>query len=245
MFLLLAAPLAACANGDFGRLKPQLVDDDIHAWVGREAAEDSGVRPSKYPLTDDERQMRDLAYPLIEPPYDRARFYSIVSEYGVTRGFIGGWPQYDRAAYAKRLLFTPYRSATARYTQLNTDIRNDVERIPSFFMVARRVLDLDRKREKSLGHVSSVNAREVKNATSRVAENTLLTEWVQQSLADRCETYSYALERLVIGTPTPMAIEVERSLTLLRTRMAEYQLIKSPEFVGPRPVAALGLPVSK
>ncbi|HWN51196.1 MAG TPA: hypothetical protein VNO18_15505 [Xanthobacteraceae bacterium] len=26
--------LGGCANGDFGRVKPRLVSDDIHAWIG-------------------------------------------------------------------------------------------------------------------------------------------------------------------------------------------------------------------
>ena len=37
----------------------------------------------EFPLTDEERQLRDLAYPLIEPPYDRQRWYSVLGEYGV------------------------------------------------------------------------------------------------------------------------------------------------------------------
>jgi hypothetical protein len=214
--------IGACANGDFGRTKPGLVTDDIHYWVGTTAARDAGVEPSNYPLTDDERLLRDLAYPLIEPPFDRARFYSIINEYGVSN-FFTGWPHYDRLAYAKVLMTTPYRSATARYSQLNTDLRNDVVRIPPFCLQARRVLDMDDKRAKSLA-VVDVNKSERANAVSRNAENTLIVEWVQQSLIDRAESYRTALERLVIATPTPMAVETERSQTLLRTRIAECQV---------------------
>lgn len=234
--------LAGCANGDFGRVKQSLVLDDIHRWVGSEAAVDAGVTPSNYPLTDEERQLRDLAYPLIEPPYERNRFYSIINEYGLTH-VMGGWPHYDRKAYATRLMTTPYRSATARYSQINTDIRNDVTRIPPFFGVARRVLDLDAKRTKSMTHVKDLNERERANAVSRNAENVLIVEWVQQSLLDRAEAYRFALERLVVATPAPMAVEVERSITLLRTRIAESQVA-----VGRAPGAEtvpVGGPISK
>jgi hypothetical protein len=214
--------IGECPNGDLGRLKPGLVTDNIHSWVGQTAARDNYREPSNYPLTDDERQLRDLAYPLIEPPFDRGRFYSIVNEYGVSNLFTG-WPHYDRLAYAKNLMVTPYRSATARYSQLDTDIRNDVTRISPFFMTARRVLDMDDKRAKSLGYVD-VNASERANAVARNAENILIVEWVQQSLLDRAEAYRAALERLVIATPAPMAVETERSLTLLRMRIAESQI---------------------
>lgn len=216
--------VGGCANGDFGRLKQDLVIDDIHAWVGSEAARDAGAKPSKYPLTDEERQLRDLAYPLIEPPFDRNQFYSIVNEYGITHVF-SGYPGYDRAAYTRRLMFTAYRSATARYAQLDTDIRNDVERIPTFFAVARRVIDLDAKRDKSMAHMSDLNSAERSNAAGRIAENALIVEWVQQSLVDRAEAYRRALERLVVATPAPMAAETERSLTLMQTRIAESQVL--------------------
>jgi hypothetical protein len=63
--------LAACANGDFGEVKPSLVRDDIHDWVALDATAGIPGSPSRFELTDDERQLRDLAYPLIEPPYDR------------------------------------------------------------------------------------------------------------------------------------------------------------------------------
>ena len=219
---LLVLGLGGCASGDFGRIKPGLVTDDIHAWVGSTAARDAYLEPSHYPLTDDERQMRDLAYPLIEPPFDRARFYSIINEYGVSN-FFTGWPHYDRMGYARRLMETPYRSATARYQQLNTDIRNDVVRIEPFFATARRALDMDDKRAKSLA-VVNVNERERANALARNAENALIVEWVQQSLLDRAEAYRAALERLVIATPAPMAVECERSLTLMRTRISETKI---------------------
>src|SRR5581483_1974599 len=73
----LAALLGGCAlNGDFGRPRSSVVTDDMHAWVGRDAVSSIGVQPSGYRLTDDERQLRDLAYPLIEAPYDRNQWYS-------------------------------------------------------------------------------------------------------------------------------------------------------------------------
>jgi hypothetical protein len=80
--------LVGCPNADFGRVRSSLVTDDIHNWVGRDAARDAGAPISLFPLTDDERLLRDLAYPLIEPPYDRQRWYSVLGEWGVTRVFI-------------------------------------------------------------------------------------------------------------------------------------------------------------
>jgi hypothetical protein len=214
--------IGECPTGDLGRMEPRFTTDNMHYWVGQTAARDNYREPSNYPLTDDERQLRDLAYPVIEPPFDRGRFYSIINEYGVSNLFTG-WPHYDRLAYARELMVTPYRSAGARYAKLDTDIRNDVLRVGPFFMTARRVLDMDDKRAKSLAYVD-VNESERGNALARNAENVLIVEWVQQALIDRAEAYRAALERLVIATPTPMAVEVERALALLRMRIAETQV---------------------
>ena len=229
----LALPLllgACAANGDFGRLKPGLVADDIHGWVGRDAARAVGAPVSRYPLTDEERLMRDLAYPLIEPPFDRARWYAIVNEYGVSHYF--GWPAFAVEEYSVKLLNRQYRSATARYAQLNTDIRSDAMRIPEFFAAARRVLDLDRKRAQSFRYVSAPTPDELGNATARIAENELVVGWVQRALVERSEAYCFALQRLVIATPAPMAVEAERSLTLLTTRIAENSQVVAPRFAA-------------
>jgi hypothetical protein len=237
-----AQALAGCANGDFGRVKPSLVSDNIHSWVGVDAARAGGVPISAYPLTDDEKQLRDLAYPLIEPAYERQRWYSILNEYGLTRVIGRDWCYYSVASYERQLMATPYRSATARYSRLNEDIRNDVTRMPQFVSVAQRVLDMDRKREKSLGYVAGLTADEAGNATARVAENALVIAWVEQSLVNRAATYRYALERLVIATPAPMAVEVERSLTLFATRIAEGRLLAGAELVAGGTIPAAAYP---
>src|ERR1700689_3861039 len=75
--------LSGCTSvSDFGRLSDQLVTDDIHAWVGEEAAASTGGLVSADNLTGDEQSLRDLAFPLIEPAYDRIRWDAVVYEYG-------------------------------------------------------------------------------------------------------------------------------------------------------------------
>jgi hypothetical protein len=252
--LALPLMLTACsANGDYGRLKDGLVDDDIHAWVGRDAARDVGRSVSSLPLTDEERTLRDLAYPLIEPPYDRNRWYAIVNEYGISHamsklaeqpgwGDVFHWPAFEIADYGKKLLSEPYRSATARYSQLNTDVRNDALRVPDFFAVARRVLDLDQKRRQSFAYIPTLSKAEKSNAIARMAENELVIGWAQRSLVRREQAYCWALQRLVVATPAPIAVEAERSMALLHQRITDNWLIASPNY-GPRPILC-GQPVA-
>jgi hypothetical protein len=229
--------LAGCtANKDFDQLRPMLVTDNIHAWVGASAAQTAGLRSSNFELTDDERLMRDLAYPLIEAPYDRNRWFSVLNEYGLTRVFKPNWWFTDVTAYSNVLMSKPYRSAAGRYERINDDVRNDVVRIPPFFDVARRVLDTDKRRGQALGMVGGLNEYEAANARSRMAENYLVVGWVQCSLTHRGAAYRFALERLVIEAPTSMAVEVDRSLKLMQIRATENRAVPMPEFCGVEPV---------
>jgi nitrate reductase assembly molybdenum cofactor insertion protein NarJ len=173
----------------------------------------------RHQLTDEERTLRDLAYPLIEPPYDRKKWYSVLGEVGVGSR---PWPYPDRNAYASRLFTTAYRSQTARYNRLIEDIRNDVMRVDPFFGSARYVSEMDRKREKALAFVTNLTAEERDNTLQRIAENRNIVRWVQSSLQERTESYRIALERMVIAAPSPVAVEAERALTLLQQRITGY-----------------------
>jgi len=213
--------LPACGtNSDFGRVRPTLVHDDTHAWMGPAAARGPATNLAwKHQLTDEERRLRDLAYPLIEPPYDRNKWYSVIGEVGAGSR---PWPYPDRSAYASRLFTTAYRSQTARYNRLIEDIRNDVMRVDPFFGSARYVTDMDRKRERSLAHVTNLTAEERDNTLQRIAENRNIVRWVHEALHERAESYRVALERMVIAAPSPVAVEAERALVLLQQRVHGY-----------------------
>ncbi|MEA3028476.1 MAG: hypothetical protein QOF91_3761 [Alphaproteobacteria bacterium] len=221
--LATAAMLSGCAlNGDFGRLRPELVSDGIHDWVGAEAVGSIGVPPSSYPLTDDERALRDLAFPLIEPPYNRNRWDSALREYGLAHKPPPEGAPVDRSAYWRKLVQGDRRSEASAYAQIVTDSRNDVERIEPFFAVAGRVIDMDRKRTASLALVSNLTAAEQGNAFARNNENGAIIAWVCRSLNARANAYRYALERLVIATPSAAAAEADRAHALLAMRITQY-----------------------
>jgi hypothetical protein len=208
--------------GDFGRVRPSLQNDDIHAWLGPAAYRPPKPQPPwKHQLTEDERRLRDYAYPLIDPPYDRNRWYSAISEWGLSSR---PWPYPERTAYASRLFTTAYRSQNGRYGRLIEDIRNDVVRLESFMATARVVADLDRKRERSLAYITNISEEELQNTMTRIKENAAITRWVETSVQERIESYRIALERMVIAAPSPMAVEAERALMLLQQRAGEYEV---------------------
>jgi hypothetical protein len=231
--ILAVAILPRCSStGDFGRLQDWLVTDDIHAWVGRDAAASVGAPTSTNKLTDDERTLRDLAFPLIEAPYDRQRWDAVIYEYGINHSLQRTLWDFDTTAYYVHLRGTYYRSTETRYNQLIDDIRNDIVRIGPFFEAARRVVDIDQRREKSMQYVADLSPDERLNALARVGENSLTIAWVHHSLTERCASYRFALDHLVIADPDPAAAEAERVLTQLQQQIAANQLVPGPRLAA-------------
>jgi hypothetical protein len=229
--------LAGCAtNGDFGEVHPTLVRDDIHDWVAVDAIAGQSTSPSTFELTDDERQLRDLSYPLIEPSYNRQQWYSVAGDYGA----IGSDHRavLYRTAYADHLFGSRYRSPAARYSQLTDDIRNDTTSLPQFFETAARVLDLDQKRRKSLAYVSELSSIDRNKALRRIYENARIVSLVRAKLTQRVSSYRFALEHLVIMTPSPQVVDVERALNQLQAQIARYRTRAAPTWVREQSLAA-------
>jgi hypothetical protein len=214
----LAILFAGCV-GDFGRPRPSIFGDGRAAYMGNEAANALGEPASLFPLTEDEILMRDLAYNLIAPPYDRVVWNGTLSKF-FRSGVIPIYGPADvRTGYGLELFGWRYPSATARYARLTDDIRNDIVRIDPFAAAAARVFDLDAKRAKSLAYVSTLAVDEVINAKRRIAENQMIADWVRWCLTERAAGYRFALERLVIAMPSPAAVAAERQLAELERRV--------------------------
>ena len=220
--------LAGCSGGDFGRTRQDFLNDDMHRWIGAEATGSIGLPASQFQLTDPERQLRDLAYPLIEPPHSRPAWKSVFGDY---QPLPSPWRQkvvFDRTAYGRQLIDEPHRSHTSRYAQLIDDVRDDISRFELFYADAIHVLDLDRKRNASLAHVSQLSPRERADAVARMEENALIVQWVQQCLERRVSSYRWALERLVIHAPDNMAADADRLIGELAAQTANPPVAAQP-----------------
>jgi hypothetical protein len=212
---------AGCVEtGDFGRLRPELTAENMHDWIGRDASTRVGGPTSEFRTTDQERELRDRAYGIIDPPYNRNRWDFESREQG--RGRKAATPPFDRTGYLAKLHRVDRRSEASAYAQIVSDARNEVEQLPAFFDVAARVADMDRRREQSLAHVANLNPRERANVAARTKENAAIVTWACQALRERLEAYRYALERMVIAVPNAGAAESDRAIELLKMRVGQY-----------------------
>ncbi len=215
----MGAALGGCSGGDFGRTRQDFRNDDMHSWLGAEVTGSVGLKASQFQLTDNERQLRDLAYPLIEPPHSRPAWKSVFGDY---QPLPSPWRQ------GRTLIDEPHRSHTSRYQQLIEDVRDDITRFEPFFASAARVIELDRKRNASLKMVSELSPPERADAIARMEENSLIVQWVQQCLERRISSYRWALERLVIQAPDNIAAEADRLIGELAAQTANPPVAAQP-----------------
>ena len=218
--VLIGALLAGCSGGDFFRTRENMRSDDMHRWMGPEATGSIGMNASQFQLTDNERLLRDLAYPLVEPPLSRPAWKSVWGDY---KPLPSPWRQnviFDRTMYGRNLIDEPHRSHMSRYSVLIDDVRSDMTRFEPFYTAAARVIELDSKRSASLKLVSELSPREQADAVARMAENACIVQWVQQALERRISSYRWALERLVIQAPDGIAADADRLIKELAVHSA-------------------------
>lgn len=221
--LLLLAGGCAAPVGDFGRPRPSYFNDKILPFIGDIAARSREEPVSSAPLTDDERKLRDLAYAILMPPDNRQRWERTLAEWRRTRILPEDATEANPASYSDLLMRTAYRSSTARYSKLIDDIRSDALLPGPFFAVAARVEEMDAVREKAVAGMLHLSSEDRESALARIAENRMIVAWVQRRFAERYAGYQLALDRLVVATPAPAAVEAERTLALFAQRLAEYQ----------------------
>ena len=99
-----------------------------------------------------------------------------------------------------------------------------------FFDMAHRVIETDRKRQATMNLIPDISPLDPVNALARVGENNLTIAWVQTSLAQRCASYRFALDHLVVSEPTALASQVDTLLKLLQQEIAANQLVPLAQF---------------
>jgi hypothetical protein len=201
---------------------------DMHQWVGAEATEALGGRPSNFPLTDDERALRDMAYYFIEPPHSRPSWKGVFGDY---QRLPAPWRVkvvFDRTSYGRKMIDEPHRSQASSYQGLMEDVRNDLSMLDQFIPLAVKLNDLDIKRNKALGYIGDLSPRERADAQARMRENVLVVQWAQQCVEQRVSSYRWALERLVIMAPDRMAAQADALIAELARRAASAWTTATP-----------------
>jgi hypothetical protein len=90
------------------------------------------------------------------------------------------------------------------------------------------VLDIDRKRKFSLAYVPNLSKTESTEALRCINVNAAIVSWVRSTLKQRAAGYKFALERLVIMTPSHQVVEAERALNHVNVEIAYNDTHSAP-----------------
>jgi len=223
--ILCALTFGSAVAGDLGRADPNFWDGLLpkQLYLGPVAPlsfPPSGMPHSLYPLTDDEASLRDQAFSLLQPPQHREVWNTLIKSFAQATVFPLDILRVDRYAYANMLIGMPYASEAGRYSRLIDDVGSDYLLLGPFMVTACRVIDMDARRARSLAHVQGFTEYEINNALARNNEDRILIEGVELTLDSRVWSYRYALNRLVVAVPSPLAVQAERAVERYAVQVA-------------------------
>lgn len=211
--LLCAAPVSAHELGDFGRVKPGVLNDEIIPQTDRLMRRLTNQPISNFNITDEEREMHDRVYRFLIARH--AKDWAFDYEQII---FVAGVFSYrpDKVdLYYRWLTGERYASSRVRYNTIADDIGADLLTLPGTFAAICAVIEIDRQRAVAAAELGDIEAEAIKQMHLRKAENDLYIGRFIAALGYRYGSYRYALDHFLVETPHGEAIEVDERLSRL------------------------------
>lgn len=207
--------LAGCVSrpvGDFGRAQPGVLHDTVMPAVGEFAARQRREPVSDFNQTDQEREMHDRTWRFLIAPHARDWLFDTSVELQRTRIGTPKDHTFSTDRYYLWLKKTQYQSSTTRYATVGRHIAADLDTLPTTFQSICAVLEVDRQRAAALSTIPDLEPGVATDVDARRTENRWYIDWFVRALTYRYESYSYALDHLLVETPHEQSMAVDASL---------------------------------
>lgn len=214
---LLAGLVVACAArpvGDFGRAQPGVLHDTVMPTVGTFMARQREP-VSNFNQTDQEREMHDRTWRFLVAAQAEDWMFDSAAELQRTRISRATDFTFKTDRYYAWLKRTFYQSSRVRYATLNRHVLADLDTLPTTFASICAVIEVDRNRAVALASLTDIEPTAAQDVAARKYENDFHIEWFVRALNYRYESYSYALDNLLVETPHEQSIGVDASLKQL------------------------------
>lgn len=201
---MLLALTAGCVSrtGDLGRPDPRYATAVSHASI---------LQPH-FNKTDQEQEMEDRIWRFLHAPHVSGWFVSLpIARQALSADARAG----ERARYLNWLRKTPYRSSTVRYLTIADHVQADLGTLPGTFAAICAVGEVDRQRNVALSQEAAFEVGIETRVMARARENAATIAKFGAALRLRYESYSYALDNLLVETPHEEAVEVDALLAEL------------------------------
>lgn len=218
--LILAAPLlvavAACSGstttrmGDLGRP----VDLVQTGAVPDRYVVEPGTR--NFNRTTEEERMADRLWRFLHAPH--------VSGWFIPRlPAAGSAGSDDTGRYYRWLQKVNYRAPEVRYSTVAGDVYADLQTLPGAFEAICAVEEIDRQRGVALAQLGPLEPGMADRVNQRRAENEASVASFVAAVRYRYESYNYALDNLLVETPSEKARDVDRQLVTLSGYVARAE----------------------
>lgn len=214
--LLCAAPAGAHEIGDFGRVKPGVLNDEIIPETDRLMRRLGNQSVSNFNITDQEHEMHDRVYRFLIARHAKDWAFDYEQIIFVAGVFSSRPDKVD--LYYRWLTAERYASSRVRYNTIADDIGADLLTLPTTFAAICAVVEIDRQRAVAAAEIGDIEAGMIKQMRLRKAENDLYVGRFVAALGYRYGSYGYALDHFLVETPHGEAIEVDERLS----RMAPW-----------------------
>lgn len=214
-----AALLAGCMArpvGDFGRAQPSVLHDRAMPYVGAHIATNRREPVSNLNQTDQEREMHDRTWRFLIAAHSRDWLFDTSVELQRTRIGPARDYRYTTDRYYAWLRSTAYQSSTTRYNTVGRHILADLDTVPTTFQSICAVEQVDRQRRIALAELPGIEQSVATNVAARRTENQWHVDWFVRALNYRYDSYSYALDHLLVETPHEQSMAVDENLRRLR-----------------------------
>jgi hypothetical protein len=211
--------LAGCVArpvGDFGRAQPSVLHDTVMPYAGKLIATNRKEPVSNLNQTDQEREMHNRTWRFLIAAHSRDWLFDSSVELQRTRIGRARDFTYTTERYYTWLRTTTYQSSTTRYSTVGRHILADLDTVPTTFASICAVLEVDRQRRVALAELSGIEQSVADNVAARRTENQWHIDWFVRALNYRYESYSYALDHLLVETPHEQSMGVDESLRRMR-----------------------------
>lgn len=207
------APAAAQQLGDFGRMEPGFVNDELIPLVDRNRKGMNGRPVDGFNLTDEEVEMRDRVWRFLIAPHAKDWAWPYSAEIRPAKAGSGTEKQIGK--YYRWLTGQRYASSRVRYNTMAGHIAADNGTLEGTFRSICAVIEVDRQRGVAVAEVDGLEAEMQVRVDKRDRENGAFIDRFVLALSFRYESYQYALDHFLVETPHQEAVKVDTALTEL------------------------------
>lgn len=211
--------LTGCSNkGDFGRTEPSFFEDKILPVTRTFVGMVRGVATSDYPLTQDEKALRDLSRDLANPNKRASAEKTLMRQAQAAGIAKNKYEKKRRLRHDVGLEAARYRSPYRQHYALLYAVKDDVRLTERFTDSSRRVYKTDSIRYRRLVSSSDLSGDQIRNVTARLKDNREIVNATLLVLENRISDYRLDLKQLKLRAPGSLEREITFAIDSLKIR---------------------------